>query len=296
MASLQHLPTELLIELLIARPTAQTLLQLSSINRHMRAVWLEHSKHIIIANYKQRIPHIRQAIALTLTEVQSGEIPKSPNDHSSPAAPKGARDQPPPPIRLYLPRVVHNARLASAACDDLAKITRAGDRSWQATEDPYTDSLRAYYLSCHIALAWDHPQLRPTVMTTLSETPYDMLQECEHLFFPLTASPSSEIHSAHAIWERIPRAEQKCRKGVGLGHHKVSRAIGVGRAVPCSAMRCITAAKDPKRWQTGTSQSISSHGSRARDTTRKDRNRRAGTVLLPFKCTSSIPHWLLATS
>lgn len=41
-------------------------------NRHMRAVWLEHSKHIIIANYKQRIPYIEQAIALTMTEVQCG--------------------------------------------------------------------------------------------------------------------------------------------------------------------------------------------------------------------------------
>ena len=36
-------------------------------NRHMRAVWLEHSKHIIIANYKQRILYIAQAIALTMS-------------------------------------------------------------------------------------------------------------------------------------------------------------------------------------------------------------------------------------
>ena len=70
MASLQDLPTELLIELLIVCPTTQTLLRLSGVNRRMRAVWLEHSKHIIVANYKQRIPHIEQAIALTMTEVE----------------------------------------------------------------------------------------------------------------------------------------------------------------------------------------------------------------------------------
>jgi hypothetical protein len=52
MASLQDLPTELLIELLISCPTTQTLVRLSGINRHMRAIWLAHSNHIIVANYK----------------------------------------------------------------------------------------------------------------------------------------------------------------------------------------------------------------------------------------------------
>jgi hypothetical protein len=80
MASLQDLPTELLIEILISCPTTRSLLRLSNVNLRMCAVWLEHSKHIIVANYKQKIPHIEQAIALTLTEVKCGEIPKSPED------------------------------------------------------------------------------------------------------------------------------------------------------------------------------------------------------------------------
>ena len=213
MAELQHLPTELLIELLVACPTTQTLLRLPRMNRHMRAVWLEHSKHIIIANYKQRIPYIEQAIALTMTEVQCGEIPKSPQDHCSLTAPEATRDEPsPPPIRLYLPSILQNARLASLACDDFVitlQTVRLHKRSWQATEDPYTDSLRAYYLLRHIALSWDHPELRPAVEATLSETPFDILQECEHLFESLGMCPVDEIIRAHAMCEIIPAAERR---------------------------------------------------------------------------------------
>jgi hypothetical protein len=103
-------------------------------------------------------------------------------DYSRLAAPEVTRDEPPPPpldpVRLYLPRILHNARLASMVCDDFVNTLQTGrlyQRSWQPTEDPYTDSLRAYYMMRHIALAWDYPQLRPAVMSTLSESSYNML-------------------------------------------------------------------------------------------------------------------------
>jgi hypothetical protein len=104
-----------------------------------------------------------------MTEVQCGEMPKSPEDHtqidrdsllptppiSVPpcwpheiprilAAPKPPQDH--PPMRLYLPRALRNAGLASSVCDALSKRCQGGLyhwRSWRATEDLYTDSLRA---------------------------------------------------------------------------------------------------------------------------------------------------------
>jgi hypothetical protein len=229
MTSLQHLPTELLIELLISCPTTRTLLRLSRINRHMRAIWLQHSNHIIVANYKQRIPHIEQAIALTMTEVQCGEIPKSPQDttlgaqinrdslltstplssvpacsppdsHRILTAPEPTQEDQ-PPMRLYLPRVLRNAGLASSVCDGLRKRWQGGLyywRSWRATEDPYTDSVRAYYVMRHIALAWDHLSLRPAAMSALSESSYDMLQEHQHLVRSLWMA-SHKIQGAHAM-------------------------------------------------------------------------------------------------
>ena len=236
MASLQDLPTELLIELLIVCPTTQTLLRLSGVNRRMRAVWLEHSKHIIVANYKQRIPHIEQAIALTMTEVECGEIPKSPEDHTlgaqinrdsllstspssvpacSPpeshrilAAPEPTQDN--LPIGLYLPRVLRNAGLASSVCDGLSKRWQEGPycwRSWQATEDPYTDSLRAYYFLRHLALASDHHQLRPAALLEISSSSHDMLQELKYVYFHMQCA-GPKILGVHAMQERNWDAER----------------------------------------------------------------------------------------
>jgi hypothetical protein len=238
MASLQHLPTELLIELLISCPMTRTLLRLSRINRHMRAIWLQHSNHIIVANYKQRIPHIEQAIALTMTEVQCGEIPKSPqhttlgaqinrdslltstppssvpacsppNSHRILTAPEPTQEDQ-PPMRLYLPRVLRNAGLASSVCDGLRKRWQGALyywRSWRATEDPYTDSVRAYYFLRHLALASAHLHLRPAALSEISSSSHDMLEELKYVFFHMQSAGCKTV-GAHAMEERNWDAER----------------------------------------------------------------------------------------
>jgi hypothetical protein len=266
MASLQNLPTELLIELLIACPTIRTLLRLSGVNRRMRAVWLEHSKHIIVANYKQRIPHIEQAIALTMTEVECGEIPKSPEDHTigrqinrdsllptSPssvpaclppdshrilAAPEPTQDH--LPIGLYLTRVLRNAGLASSVCDGLSKRWQEGRwymRSWQATEDPYTDSVRAYYFLRHLALASDCPQLRPAVLSKTLGSSHDMLEELKYVYTHMKCA-GCKIWGPHAMQERNWDAElgryTLIRDLDTPAYKKTDRWSGVGRVV-CAA-------------------------------------------------------------
>jgi hypothetical protein len=210
MASLQDLPTELLIEILISCPTTRSLLRLSSVNRRMRAVWLEHSKHIIVANYKQRIPHIEQAIALTLTEVQCGEIPKSPEDHEDHSTLSVLEiPQNQSSIGLYLPRVLRNAGLASSICDKLSKSCQEGRiyrKSWQPTEEPYTDSVRAYYFLRHLALASDHPQLQPAALSAVSSSSYEMLEEYDYVYVHMESS-GRKVWGAHAMRERNWDAE-----------------------------------------------------------------------------------------
>jgi hypothetical protein len=235
MASLQDLPTELLIEILISCPTTRSLLRLSNVNLRMRAVWLEHSKHIIVANYKQKIPHIEQAIALTLTEVKCGEIPKSPEDdtlrgqidpnrllptspesvplcsshesHNSLTAPESMQTQ--PAIGLYLPRVLRNSGLAWSVCDSLDKRWQEGRfyrRDWQPTEESYNDSVRAYYFLRHLALAFDNPHLQPTALLAVSSSSYEMLEEYRYVYSHMEGS-GFKVRGAHAMQERNWDAE-----------------------------------------------------------------------------------------
>jgi hypothetical protein len=191
MASLLSLPNEVLIQVLAASPTTQTLLRLSRVNRRMRSVWLEHSHCIIVANYKAKISHIEQAITLTLTEVQCGEIPTS--HHGD-----GLTNQ---PIRLYLPQMLRNAGLASCICEGLSKDNRIQKISWPTTTDRRTEILRAYHLIRHIALAYDYPQLRPAVLSTISESSMAMLVINTHVLYYLVRVASCKIRGAHAIVE-----------------------------------------------------------------------------------------------
>jgi hypothetical protein len=200
MASLLSLPNEVLIQVLIASPTTRTLLRLSGVNRRMRAIWVTHSRRIIAANYKPKIQHVGQAITLTLTEVQCGEIPTSPNDHGpTNTAPESIPDH--PPIRLYLPRMLRNAGLASAVCESLSKDNRIQKISWP-TMDRRTDILRAYHLICYVALAYDYPQLRPAVLSTIAESTVAMLVVNTHVLYYLMRVASCKIRGANAMVER----------------------------------------------------------------------------------------------
>jgi hypothetical protein len=124
------------------------------------------------------------------------------------AAPKPTQDR--RPIGLYLPRVLPNAGLASSVCDGLSKCGQSGVyyyRFWRATEDPYTDSLRAYYFLRHLALASDHLQLRPAALSEVSSSSHDMLEELKYVYFHLR-SAGCKIVAAHAMKERNWDAER----------------------------------------------------------------------------------------
>ena len=70
LTTLLSLPTEILIDILIAAPSTRTLGRLSNASRRLRAIWLEHAQHGVASAYKKKIPHIEEAIAITLVELR----------------------------------------------------------------------------------------------------------------------------------------------------------------------------------------------------------------------------------
>lgn len=208
----------------------------------MRSIWLEHSHCIIVANYKPKIPHIEQAIGLTLTEVQCGDIPTLPNDDGPSGmntAPKSIPDH--PPIRLHLPRMLRNAGLASAICKGLSKDNRIQKISWPTT-DRRTEILRAYYLIHHTALAYDYPQLRSAVLSTIAESSMAMLVVNTHVLYYLMRVASYKIRGAHAMVERNWGAWNGERRDPDEDLYRLAdrwRAVSqiLARAIDCCEMR-----------------------------------------------------------
>lgn len=201
MASLLSLPNETLINILIAAPTTRTLLRLSTVNGRMRAVWLEHSQHIIFSAYKKKIPHIQQAINLTLAEIECAEV--------SPPLTKGfyhaAHDltRPPSPLGLCLPRVLRNAGLASSVCDAAVNDNTLQKMVWEM-QDPRTEMLRRYYLIRHTLLAYDHFELRPSLLSALSACTEKMHDANKWLSFFLVAAASMTLRMSHGLLEKNP--------------------------------------------------------------------------------------------
>ena len=177
MTTLLSLPSEIIIDILIAAPTTRTLLRLSCVSRRIRAIWQEHSQHIIVSNYKTKIPHIEEAISLTLLEAQCGEVPCLGEQLK---------------LHLYLPRVLRNAGLATSVCDAANRDNTLEKIEWE-TEDKYSELLRAYYLICHTLLAYDHPELRPAVCSVLSGCTSKMHAGNTWLRFFLLASASVKL-------------------------------------------------------------------------------------------------------
>jgi hypothetical protein len=151
----------------------------------MRSIWREHSRHIIASAYRTKIPHIEEAISLTLVEVQCGEVPLLGG---------------PSVLHLHLPRVLRNAGLATSVCDAAIRDNTPQKIEWE-TEDKYTDMLRAYYLIRHTLLAYDHPELRPSVCSALSGCTRKMHAGNAWLRFFLLASASMKLKLSDGLLE-----------------------------------------------------------------------------------------------
>lgn len=205
MAALLLLPNEILINILIATPSTRALLYLSSVNRHMRAIWLEHSQHITFSAYKRNILHIQQAITLTLTEVECSEvsIPRTKDFQLA------ARDltRPPSSLGFCLPRVLRNAGLASSVCDAAENNRTLYKITWP-TEGKRTELLRAYYLIRHTILAYDHPLLRPSVFSALSACTEQTHDANYWLVNSLIMAAPIQLIKSHGLLEINPKSHE----------------------------------------------------------------------------------------
>ncbi|KAM0723340.1 hypothetical protein Q7P37_000325 [Cladosporium fusiforme] len=199
MTTLLSLPNEILLNIFATAPTTRTLLHLSRVNRRMRTIWLEHSQHIVVSAYKTRTPHIEQAITLTLAEAQSGEIIPLPPADSHITAPGVARE--PSPIGFCLSRLLRNAGLASSFCHAASIDNKLQKISWQ-TEDPRIEMLRAYYLVRHTLLAYNHPELRPSVSSALVKCTKEMHSGNNWAYFFMVAAAPKRLKETHGVTER----------------------------------------------------------------------------------------------
>jgi hypothetical protein len=200
MASLLSFPNEVLIQVLIASPTTRTLLRLSSVNRRMRAIWVTHSRRIIVANYKPKIQHVEQAITLTLTEVGTPwrypDFSKRPWSYHHRTRidlrPSADSSLPTPNATKCWPR-------------PSAKVVAKINASRRYPGRRRTGGARYFgrtYLIRHMTLAYDYPQLRPAVLSTIAESSMAMLVVNTHVFYYLMRVASYKIRGAHAMVER----------------------------------------------------------------------------------------------
>lgn len=134
--------------------TVQTAALLSGINQRFRAVWLEHSDQIIASILEPQIPAYKDAVDLAVLEETWTD-----NSHYVD----------PVPIRLCLPRLLHNADLAASATAGWDAY-RARIRSYQGYCPPkttYTSIEASYYLARQLLLARQRPESRAPLLPAL---------------------------------------------------------------------------------------------------------------------------------
>jgi hypothetical protein len=103
-------------------------------------------------------------------------------------------------LHLHLPRVLRNAGLATSVCDVVGRDDTLYKITWEA-EDQYVDMLLAYYLIRLILLAYDHPELRPSVCLALLDCTKKMHAGNRWLCFFLAAAASVNLKLTHGLIE-----------------------------------------------------------------------------------------------
>lgn len=154
MANLLSLSNELLIAIYTASPTIQSAALLSTANRRLRAVWIEHSKPIIASILQPQIPDYEDAVDLAILE--ETWINARPNNPAS--------------LHECLPRLLRNADLASLATTEWAAwlADDLGPSNWR-NQVNYTSPHASYYIMRKLYLARIHPEadLLPVLYKTL---------------------------------------------------------------------------------------------------------------------------------
>ena len=132
MAELLSLPNEMLMCIYMCSSTIESAVSLSTVNKRLYLVWLEHMDQITESILRRHIPDYEDAVDLAIledTRINDTHLTPSTTD--------------PFPIRLYLSKLLHNASLASSAT--AAWLLYEGDDNYQA-KSAHISSHAAYYL------------------------------------------------------------------------------------------------------------------------------------------------------
>jgi hypothetical protein len=186
MAGLLSLSNELLIAIYSAAPTLASAVFLSGTSRRLRAVWLEHSNHIITSILPTTTPAYEDALDLAVKEetwassgtsdTQSAQYRLRPASLTTPMT---------VPARLCLRRLLQNAQLASSAANawrehDLKR--RSGSifsRHGSILKDnPNASAEASYYMIRKLLFARRHSeaQTMPALYAHLCRLPHSAIR------------------------------------------------------------------------------------------------------------------------
>ena len=194
MPGLLSLSNELLIGIYSAAPTLESAVSLSDTNRRLRAVWLEHSNHLIASILSVTIPAYEDALYLAVKEetwASSGSSDtQSAQYRIRPASPTTPTTV---PARLCLRRLMQNANLASSAADawrlhevEVDLDSRSGSifsrHASILTETPHATVEASYYMMRKLLFARRHPEARtlPALYAHLTTLPHSALRLHAH--------------------------------------------------------------------------------------------------------------------
>jgi hypothetical protein len=186
MAGLLSLSNELLICIYSTAPTFESAVFLSGTSRRLRAVWLEHSNHLIASILSATTPAYEDALDLAVKE----QTWASSGTSDTQCAQYRLRPAPPTPpttvpARLCLPRLLQNAQLASSAAT--AYMAQGLERLYGSVSSRYgsilTDNLGAsveasYYMMRKLLFARRHPEAHtlPALYAHLCALPHSAIR------------------------------------------------------------------------------------------------------------------------
>jgi hypothetical protein len=202
MAGLLSLSNELLIAIYSAVPTLESAVSLSGTSRRLRAVWLEHSNHIITSILSATTPAYEDALDLAVKEetwassgtsdTQSAQYRLRPASSTTPT---------PVPARLCLPRLLQNAQLASSAA--AAWMAEEFDRKYggrfKGIHAPVEPS---YYMMRKLLFARRHPEAQtlPALYAYLCAVPHDTLDlHCDFAEWLTSRGTAYEVKQPHGM-------------------------------------------------------------------------------------------------
>lgn len=186
------LSNELLIAILTACPDVPTAIALTSVNRRLRSIWLEHSGIIIETLLRPTIAAFDEALRLAKGELRLAEL-RLDQAHVAAQGDDGAYGF---PLRDCLPGLLRNAELSASA-------HRACTAHRPANRRHYTSSPASYYFIRRLVLAYELKETRQWLLEELTAMSLDKAQE--HVEFILFFFSRMDIAEAwkHAAAEEV---------------------------------------------------------------------------------------------